>query len=131
MPSRPVPYVILTSAWSGVSELGLPADSVVVGRLRLRREWVPRASECCDRARGSSHLAICPSTASTPGHVPGRETGANLGEDASRERQREVKVLVDGLRDGTLPPVKAEVAGSNPVRTAIVMSQDIPDGRTQ
>lgn len=32
-----------------------------------------------------------PPIASTLGYVPGRETGANLGEDASYERQREGK----------------------------------------
>ena len=47
-----------------------------------------------------------------------------------RARMR-AKVLVDGVGDENLPPVKAEVAGSNPVRTASVMSQDIVDGRTQ
>ena len=47
------------------------------------------------------------------------------------------KVLVDGLRDDNLPPVKAEVAGSNPVRTARIIAgqkafrllTDAPSGR--
>ncbi len=37
-----------------------------------------------------------------------------------------VKMLVDSLGDGILPPVKAEVAGSNPVRTASVFAGQMP-----
>jgi hypothetical protein len=44
-----------------------------------------------------------------------------------RGRMR-VKVQVAGLVDRNLPPVKAEVAGSNPVRTAKSYRQNLPVG---
>ena len=35
------------------------------------------------------------------------------------------QMLVDGLGDGILPPVKAEVAGSRPVRTASTFNRSL------
>ena len=53
------------------------ADPVVAGSAVASRPGGSR------HGRGAGQLGICPSIASTPGHVSGRETGANLGEDAS------------------------------------------------
>ncbi len=55
----------------------LPADSLVAGGATVAARVGFRASACCDRARGSSHLAIYPQLAPTLGHVPGR---GNRGE---------------------------------------------------